>query len=129
VLCRKGRDPVATVGFSKRVRRNVRFHEGVSENFINDEDPCLINQDDLLNEVYFKELCHLFTKGFHHRSISVILITQNLSPGTILQRHISECQISGTLVERKRQTSIFTPGQADLSGGQCQSLRGVSRRD
>jgi len=34
--------------------------------------------DDLLNEVYFNQACDLFTKGSHHRNISVILITQNL---------------------------------------------------
>jgi GTPase SAR1 family protein len=57
----------------------VRYHEGVTENVLNEEDrPCLINLDDLSNEVYSKEVCHLFTKGSHHRSISVILIIQNL---------------------------------------------------
>ena len=34
--------------------------------------------DDLLNDVYSKQVCDLFTKGSHHRNISVILITQNL---------------------------------------------------
>jgi len=34
--------------------------------------------DDLLNEVYSKDVCDLFTNGSHHRNISVILITQNL---------------------------------------------------
>ena len=36
--------------------------------------PCLITLDDVLNEVYSKEVCHLFTKGSHHRNISVTLI-------------------------------------------------------
>ena len=34
--------------------------------------------DDLLNDVFSKQVCDLFTKGSHHRNISVILITQNL---------------------------------------------------
>jgi hypothetical protein len=34
--------------------------------------------DDLLNDVYSQQVCNLFTKGSHHRNISVILITQNL---------------------------------------------------
>jgi hypothetical protein len=34
--------------------------------------------DDLLDVAYSKEECNLFTKGSHHRNISVILITQNL---------------------------------------------------
>ena len=57
----------------------VRFHVGVPQNFGNDRGkPCLIILDDLLNEVHSKDICHLFTKGSHHRNISVILITQNL---------------------------------------------------
>jgi len=34
--------------------------------------------DDLLNDVYSKQVCDLFTKGSYHRNISVILITQKL---------------------------------------------------
>ena len=49
------------------------------DNFANaGSKPCLIILDDLLNEVYSKEVCHLFTKGSHHRNINVILITENL---------------------------------------------------
>jgi len=59
--------------------KNVSFHEGVPQNFGNDHGrPCLIILDDLLNEVYSKDVCDLFTKGSHHRNISVILITRNL---------------------------------------------------
>jgi hypothetical protein len=32
----------------------------------------------MLPEVYSKQVCTLFTKGSHHRNISVLLITQNL---------------------------------------------------
>ena len=32
----------------------------------------------MLNDVYSKQVCDMFTKGSHHRNISVILITQNL---------------------------------------------------
>jgi hypothetical protein len=38
----------------------------------------VIALENLLNEVYSKDLCQLFTKGSHHRNISVILIKQNL---------------------------------------------------
>jgi len=49
------------------------------KNFGNDHGkPSLIILDDLLNEVYSKDVCDLFTKGSHHRNISVILLTQNL---------------------------------------------------
>jgi hypothetical protein len=61
------------------LHKEVRFHEGVPQNFGNVHGkPCLIILDDLLNEVYSKGVCDLFTKGSHHRYISVILITQNL---------------------------------------------------
>jgi len=60
------------------LRSNIRFNEGVPENFeYKNCKPCLIILDDLLNDVYFKEVCNLFTKGNHHRSFSVILFTQN----------------------------------------------------
>jgi hypothetical protein len=49
------------------------------ENISNTESKaCLIILNDLLNEVYTKQVCHLFTKCSHHRNIGVILITQNL---------------------------------------------------
>ena len=31
--------------------------------------------DDLVNDVYSKQVCELFTRGSHHRNSSVILIT------------------------------------------------------
>jgi hypothetical protein len=59
--------------------RNVQFHEGVPENFSNvNGEPFPIILDDRLNDVYSKELCVFFTRGSHHRNVSVILITQNL---------------------------------------------------
>ena len=61
---------------------NVRFHEGVPEKIGDAQGgggkPCLVILDDLLNTVYSEQVCDLFTKGSHHRNISVILITQNL---------------------------------------------------
>jgi hypothetical protein len=59
--------------------KNIRFHEGLPKKFGNAQGkPCLIILDDLLKEVYSKHVCELFTKGSHHRNISVILIIQNL---------------------------------------------------
>ena len=40
--------------------------------------PCLEILDDLLYDVYSKLVRELFTRGSHHRNISVILISQNL---------------------------------------------------
>jgi len=61
------------------LNNTIRVHKGVPENFENKNGkPCLIILDDLLDVAYSKEVCNLFTKGSHHRNISVILITQNL---------------------------------------------------
>ena len=61
------------------VGRRLQFDEGLPDIFANDGNkPGLIVLDDLLNEAYSGQLCKLFTKGSHHRNISVILITQNL---------------------------------------------------
>jgi len=60
---------------------NTAYHEGVPEIFGGgggDAKPCLVILDDLLNDVYSKEVWYLFTIGSHHRYISVILITPNL---------------------------------------------------
>ena len=61
-------------------KSNVHFNEGVPTDFFENARgrPCLVILDDLLNDVYSKQVCDLFTKGSHHRNISVILITQNL---------------------------------------------------
>ena len=62
-----------------KISNNIRLNKCVPENFENKNGkPCLIILDDLLDVVDSKEVCNLFTKGSHHRNISVILITQNL---------------------------------------------------
>jgi translation initiation factor 6 (eIF-6) len=58
---------------------NIRFNERVPEIFDKFQGrACLIILEDLLNEVYSKEVCNIFTKGSQHRKIGVILITQKL---------------------------------------------------
>jgi len=61
-------------------KSNVHFNKGVPTDYFENARgrPCLVILDDLLNDVYSKKLCDLFTKGSHHTNISVILITQNL---------------------------------------------------
>jgi hypothetical protein len=59
--------------------KNVQVHEGVPENFEKPQGrPCLFILDNLLNEVYSRAVCELFTKGRYYRNMSVILVTQNL---------------------------------------------------
>jgi ABC-type dipeptide/oligopeptide/nickel transport system ATPase subunit len=58
---------------------NIKYHEGVPDEIGGAYGrPSLLILDDLLNQVYSKKVCDLFTKGSHHRNVSVILITQNL---------------------------------------------------
>jgi len=69
---------------------NTTYHKGVPENFDGDGGKsCLVILDNLLNDVYSKQVCDLFTRGSHHRNISVILITQNLFLQGRYSRHIS----------------------------------------
>jgi len=57
----------------------VTYKEGVPEDFGSaNGEPSLVVLDDLLNDVYSKQVCELFTRGSHHRNINVILIAQNL---------------------------------------------------
>ena len=59
---------------------NIRYHEGLPVDFKNPRgEPCLFILDDMLNDTYSSGLvCDLYTKGSHHRNISIILITQNM---------------------------------------------------
>ena len=68
---------------------NVRCHKGVPQIHNSTGEPVLIILDDLLQEAYSKDVCDLFTKGSHHRNISVILITQNLFHQSRFSRDIS----------------------------------------
>ena len=62
------------------VKKNVQYHKGVPKsNFENTQGAlCLIILDNMLTEVYSEDVRVLFTRGSHQRSISVILIKQNL---------------------------------------------------
>ena len=67
------------VPYSQLGGLNIQFLEGIPENFVNAQGkPSLLILDDLLNEAYSDKVCDLFTKGSHHRNVSVILVTQNL---------------------------------------------------
>jgi len=74
VLQREDRRSEASV-----VAPNTTYHEGVRVNFgEGGGKPCFVILDDLLNEVYSKQVCDLFTRGSYHKYISVILIKENL---------------------------------------------------
>ena len=69
----------------------MKYHEGVPENFGGDGGgkPCLVILDDLLIDVYSKQVCEMFTRSSLHRNISVIFVTKNLFQQRRYRRDIS----------------------------------------
>lgn len=57
---------------------NVDIMQDIPDTFERIPNGTLIVLDDLMTSAYTKTVCELFTKGSHHRNLSVILITQNL---------------------------------------------------
>lgn len=59
---------------------NIEFREGLPQNsdYASDQRPKLIVIDDLMREASDNTVIDLFTKGSHHKNLSVIFITQNL---------------------------------------------------
>ena len=55
----------------------IEFHEGLPKSEMFDGTPTLVVIDDLMNETN-DMVANLFTKISHHRSVSVIYITQNI---------------------------------------------------
>lgn len=68
--------------------KGITFHEGILDQLPSDGKPRLIIIDDLMREADGRVL-DLFTKGSHHRNLSVIFITQNLFHKGKAQRDIS----------------------------------------
>lgn len=63
----------------KEQMQKIQFVKGIPNEFENEEnEPILVVLDDLMMEANSARICELFTKGSHHRNMSVILITQNL---------------------------------------------------
>jgi hypothetical protein len=80
IWCYSEKTAVPTKQLSE-LKKNIQFQEGLSDNFGNPNGkPSLIILDDLLNQVYSKDVCDLFTKGSHHRNISLLLVLQKLIP-------------------------------------------------
>jgi len=69
----------SAVLFRHQLPAYVRINEGVPEDFGSaNGESSLVILDNLLTDVYSKQVCELFTRGSHHRKISVISITQIL---------------------------------------------------
>lgn len=69
----------------------IEFREGLpqSADYSNDIRPKLVVIDDLMREASNNTVVDLFTKGSHHKNLSVIFITQNLFHQGHGQRDIS----------------------------------------
>lgn len=68
----------------------MEFREGLpSSGALNDNTPKLVILDDLMRESSNGSVVDLFTKGSHHKNMSVILISQNLFHQGKGQRDIS----------------------------------------
>ena len=63
---------------------NIQFHKGIpilneeNEELFSSELRKLIILDDLMQEANSEMISTLFTRGSHHRNLSIILVTQNL---------------------------------------------------
>lgn len=57
---------------------NIEYQSGLPDNFQNNNQCNLIILDDLMLDAYGEKICELFTKGSHHRNLSIILVTQNI---------------------------------------------------
>jgi hypothetical protein len=89
--------------------KRIQCFEGVPEDFKNEGGkPALIILDDLLIEVYSKQVCILFTKGCHHTNISVLLITQNQFHQITYCRHISLNTKYLVILKNTRDKQQFT---------------------
>jgi type IV secretory pathway VirB4 component len=72
-----------TNAFPANLRKlNIVKLNGIPDDFRNTENkPTLIILDDFMTEIDSNaglKICELFTRGSHHRNISVVLITQNI---------------------------------------------------
>jgi hypothetical protein len=70
------------------LREEVTFNKGILKDLPTDGEPRLIVIDDLMREAD-GNVVDLFTKGSHHRNLSVLFLTQNLFHKGKAQRDIS----------------------------------------
>lgn len=77
IYCLPPGQQIKTPDFIKRDRQ-VKFHSGLPDfTKINDAMPRLVILDDLMSDVN-NEVMDLFTRGSHHKNISVLFLVQNI---------------------------------------------------
>jgi len=89
---------------------NISFNEGVPEGFGNAHvERYLVIPDDLLNDVYSKQVCEFFMTGSHHRN-SVILNTQNLFHQGTIYRDISLNSHYVAALKKSGKEAVYVSG-------------------
>jgi len=85
----------------------VVFHQGLPDlNDFDGSEPILLIIDDLMHETN-ETVVNLFTKGSHHRNVSVIYLAQNLFPKNKFARTISLNAHYMVLFKNPRDASQF----------------------
>jgi len=112
VWCYSERTAVPSKQLERLKNKKIIYHEGVpDDNFFKANTrgkPSLIVLDDLLQTAYSEGVSVLFTRGSHHRNISVILITQNLFHQARHARDISLNAKYIILLKNVRDKAQFT---------------------
>jgi len=93
----------------------VKFHESMPDftKFDGRRSTFLV-LDDLMSEKN-DDVANLFTKGSHHRNVSVMFMTQNLFYKKQTHAyHQSECTLHDTVQESTRCRSVFHFGSTDV---------------
>jgi len=93
---------------------DIRIHEGVPEEGGANREPSIVILDDLLTNVYSKQVCELFTRGSRHRNLSVILITQSLFHQGRFCRDISLNAHYIVAFKNVRDKKVHVPGQSSV---------------
>jgi len=79
-------------------------------------EPVLLIVDDLMQETD-QSVANLFTKGSHHRDVSIMFLAQNLFSKNKFARTMSLNAHYMVLFKNTRDASHFcTPSEADVSG-------------
>ena len=86
---------------------HTEFHQGLPniEDF-DGKEPTLVIIDDLMQETN-ETVAKMFTKGSHHRNISVVFLTQNLFPKNKFARTMSRNAHYMVLFKNPRDVSQF----------------------
>jgi len=112
VWCYSERTAVPTKQLARLRNKKIIYHEGMPDDDFfkanTRSETCLVILDDLLQTAYSEGVSVLFTRGSHHRNISVILITQNLFHQARHARDISLNAKYIILLKNVRNKAQFT---------------------